>query len=145
MHRKIDLLIFNPPYVPTEDEEAYGAQSGHDIEGSWAGGKDGMQVTDILLNELGVRDVCFRPHDKALTSCSELAVSRRPFLSCRCEGQRCSGDPRSSVAAARNSKRSKTTTICLRHDVNIALRLFYSVVLGGSIFLSYALCDSVWT
>lgn len=37
------------------DEEVYGAQTGRDIEGSWAGGKDGMRVTDNLLNEL---DVC---------------------------------------------------------------------------------------
>jgi release factor glutamine methyltransferase len=47
-------MIFNPPYVPTEDKEAYGAQSTADIEGSWAGGKDGMLVTNTLLDQLDV-------------------------------------------------------------------------------------------
>lgn len=55
LHHNVDLLIFNPPYVPTDDEEVYGAQLGADIEGSWAGGKNGMQVTDVLLAQL---DVC---------------------------------------------------------------------------------------
>ncbi|EKM60785.1 uncharacterized protein PHACADRAFT_155889 [Phanerochaete carnosa HHB-10118-sp] len=52
LHRSIDLLIFNPPYVPTFDEEAYGAQSTAGIAGAWAGGRDGMQVTDALLDDL---------------------------------------------------------------------------------------------
>lgn len=55
LHHNVDLLIFNPPYVPTDDEEVYGAQLGADIEGSWAGGKNGMQVTDVLLAQLDVR------------------------------------------------------------------------------------------
>ena len=52
LRHSVDLLLFNPPYVPTDDEEASGAQSGADIEGSWAGGKDGMRITDILLDQL---------------------------------------------------------------------------------------------
>ena len=53
--RGIDLLVFNPPYVPTEDSEAFCAQDARGIEGSWAGGSIGMQVTDRLLDQL---DVC---------------------------------------------------------------------------------------
>lgn len=45
----VDVLIFNPPYVPTMPEEAHQAQQTMDILGSWAGGTDGMQVTDIFL------------------------------------------------------------------------------------------------
>lgn len=45
---KVDLLLFNPPYVPSDDEEL-----GHaDIRAAWAGGKDGMQVTDRFLKDI---------------------------------------------------------------------------------------------
>lgn len=53
----IDLVIFNPPYGPTPDDEV----SGNGIEASWAGGKKGRRVTDRaipqiahLLSETGV-------------------------------------------------------------------------------------------
>ena len=48
MH-SIDVLTFNPPYVPTLSEEAYDAQETAGIQGSWAGGTGGMQITDTLL------------------------------------------------------------------------------------------------
>ncbi|TFK57611.1 S-adenosyl-L-methionine-dependent methyltransferase [Heliocybe sulcata] len=46
----VDVLLFNPPYVPTIGEEATEAQSSADIQGAWAGGEDGMQVTNRLLD-----------------------------------------------------------------------------------------------
>ncbi|KAI0080043.1 S-adenosyl-L-methionine-dependent methyltransferase [Panus rudis PR-1116 ss-1] len=52
LHHSVDILIFNPPYVPTYDSEAIDAQSQGDIRGAWAGGKDGMQVTDLLLEQV---------------------------------------------------------------------------------------------
>ncbi|OCF43766.1 hypothetical protein I317_02370 [Kwoniella heveanensis CBS 569] len=55
MHRlriKIDLMIFNPPYVPTDLQELNETQSERDIGGAWAGGSDGMEVTNILLRQL---------------------------------------------------------------------------------------------
>jgi len=52
------VLIFNPPYVPTPDEEAIAAQSQggtcDTIAGSWAGGEDGMGVTNIFLDQVEV-------------------------------------------------------------------------------------------
>ncbi|KDQ14749.1 hypothetical protein BOTBODRAFT_32503 [Botryobasidium botryosum FD-172 SS1] len=52
LHHAVDILIFNPPYVPTTTIEAVGAQAGRDIQGSWAGGNDGMQVTNELLESV---------------------------------------------------------------------------------------------
>ncbi|KAI0706066.1 S-adenosyl-L-methionine-dependent methyltransferase [Cytidiella melzeri] len=52
LSRSIDLLVFNPPYVLTDEGEAVDAQSGADIAGAWAGGPSGMQVTDIVLDQL---------------------------------------------------------------------------------------------
>lgn len=60
MHRlrkNVDVLIFNPPYVPTSVDEADDAQGARGIAGAWAGGQDGMRVTDVLLGMLDVRPV----------------------------------------------------------------------------------------
>jgi release factor glutamine methyltransferase len=48
------VLVFNPPYVPTEDEESDTAQSTAGIAGSWAGGQYGMALTNVLLDQLKV-------------------------------------------------------------------------------------------
>ena len=61
----VDILVFNPPYVPTYDEEMDAAQKDTGISGSWAGGADGMQVTDALLRhvDVGVFFFCSASHD----------------------------------------------------------------------------------
>lgn len=41
----IDILIFNPPYVPTPDEEL----GSNGIEAAWAGGTNGRIVIDNFL------------------------------------------------------------------------------------------------
>ncbi|KAG1783597.1 S-adenosyl-L-methionine-dependent methyltransferase [Suillus placidus] len=48
----VDVLLFNPPYVPTDTDEASSAQSSADIAGSWAGGIDGMEITNRLLQDV---------------------------------------------------------------------------------------------
>lgn len=58
LSQKVDVLIFNPPYVPTPDSEV-GSEG---IEASWAGGKDGrvvidralLQIAELLSNPNGV-------------------------------------------------------------------------------------------
>lgn len=42
---KVDLLIFNPPYVVTDSNEV----SNQGIEASWAGGIDGREIIDKFL------------------------------------------------------------------------------------------------
>lgn len=97
LQRKIDLLIFNPPYVPTIGEEVYGAQSMANIAGAWAGGTDGMQVTDVLLDDL---DVCFFPvrvSVQVMTLGTEFAVSVRPVLPRSDQAERCTWDSESNA------------------------------------------------
>ena len=45
MKQKIDILLFNPPYVvtPTQDVDENGLSS------SWAGGVDGREVMDRVF------------------------------------------------------------------------------------------------
>jgi hypothetical protein len=57
LSHKVDVLIFNPPYVPTDEVEATSAQDSQDISGAWAGGTDGMYLTDRLLEQVDVSDV----------------------------------------------------------------------------------------
>ncbi|XP_074601571.1 hemK methyltransferase 2 isoform X2 [Brevipalpus obovatus] len=42
---KTDLLLFNPPYVPTEDDEV----NGDLLSKSWAGGPDGRAIIDRFI------------------------------------------------------------------------------------------------
>ncbi|KAI5180918.1 release factor glutamine methyltransferase [Nematocida sp. AWRm80] len=43
----IDLAIFNPPYIPSNPLEEYTEW----IDKSWAGGKEGMEVINLFLEE----------------------------------------------------------------------------------------------
>lgn len=46
---KVDILVFNPPYVPTIEEEEAEGQRNAGIAATWAGGIDGMESTNQLL------------------------------------------------------------------------------------------------
>ena len=49
LYGKIDLLIWNPPYVPTSPEEYASAQANRNIDASYAGGIKGNEFTDKFL------------------------------------------------------------------------------------------------
>ena len=55
LRHSVDLLIFNPPYVPTTAEELEAAKAKASLAGAWAGGEDGMSVTDLFLPSVAVR------------------------------------------------------------------------------------------
>jgi release factor glutamine methyltransferase len=48
LSNSVDIILFNPPYVPTPDEEV----GGSGIEASWAGGKDGCRVIDRSISQI---------------------------------------------------------------------------------------------
>lgn len=48
---KMEILVFNPPYVPTEAEE-FATASG--LARAWSGGWKGREVLDRLLPKLSV-------------------------------------------------------------------------------------------
>lgn len=57
--KSIDLMIFNPPYVPSRVEKTEGGLESHSmnvasssIVGTWAGGVDGREVINQVLNDL---------------------------------------------------------------------------------------------
>ncbi|KAG1715797.1 hypothetical protein ID866_1373 [Astraeus odoratus] len=49
LRHSVDIILFNPPYVATETEEALSAQVENGISGSWAGGANGMEITNRFL------------------------------------------------------------------------------------------------
>ena len=52
MKGKIDIILFNPPYVVTDAEELAKAQQDKGIAATWAGGKDGVEILIKLLAQV---------------------------------------------------------------------------------------------
>jgi len=48
LESSVDVLLFNPPYVPTDDEEV----GCLDISAAWAGGADGRRVIDRAVPQI---------------------------------------------------------------------------------------------
>ena len=52
MAGKVDVLVFNPPYVVTDHDELCRAVRERDLAAAWAGGVDGTEVLNRLLPRL---------------------------------------------------------------------------------------------
>ena len=50
--KSVDVLVFNPPYVPTSNEELAEALESRGIAASWAGGSRGRLVLDRMLPQM---------------------------------------------------------------------------------------------
>ena len=46
---KIDIMIFNPPYVPTSNEELNKSQNDKLLSAAWSGGIDGRIIIDKFI------------------------------------------------------------------------------------------------
>lgn len=54
LRKKVDVLIFNPPYVPTDEVEVAEATGNRGLQSAWAGGSNGMTITNRLLAQVEV-------------------------------------------------------------------------------------------
>ena len=86
--RQVDVLVFNPPYVETEEEELYDAQEDGTIEKAWAGGESGMKITNKVLEQVEVRFLLAHSRAQSArlilhTACLVAAVRKRALLPCR--------------------------------------------------------------
>lgn len=52
MKSQLSVIIFNPPYVPTDQDEFQRALTQRDISASWAGGCNGREVIDRFLEQV---------------------------------------------------------------------------------------------
>ncbi|BGP19107.1 S-adenosylmethionine-dependent methyltransferase [Rhodosporidiobolus nylandii] len=77
LERQVDVLIFNPPYVETYDEEAELAQEGGVIERAWAGGQGGMRVTNRVLEQVENKPVEILKQMKERGLHGEIVLKRR--------------------------------------------------------------------
>lgn len=80
LRHSVDVILFNPPYVPTIDAEAQEAQETLRIQGSWAGGSDGMLVTNLFLETVHASSCIMslwpQKHDRTFrSSCLQVAGS----------------------------------------------------------------------
>lgn len=85
LSHKIDVIMFNPPYVPTSEEEAVVAQSSRDIGGAWAGGSDGMLVTNVLLQRIEVPLSFLHPRHQLTSPYTGIVIIKWTVLSRRAE------------------------------------------------------------
>ncbi|KAG6910553.1 hypothetical protein DXG01_009503 [Tephrocybe rancida] len=82
LKHSVDVILFNPPYVPTIPDEVSDAQDTRGIAGSWAGGTAGMNVTDVFLERVEVRGfflVSRKAIDDAIHGIQELLSERGRF------------------------------------------------------------------
>jgi release factor glutamine methyltransferase len=88
----VDLLLFNPPYVPTSEEEEALAQQDRSLSGSWAGGSLGTRLLHSLIDDAG----------RSITS-PEAASDQQEEE----EGGICSSEGETDTASPKRSRRRR--------------------------------------
>ena len=114
LRRNVDILIFNPPYVPTPDDEV----GSNGIQASWAGGKDGRVVVDRFLPQipelLKENGVCYMitvddnyPEDIAKRMLTSFNIVMEPYLRRKAHNEYLTVQKMSRIRSNQCSKYSK--------------------------------------
>ena len=72
-----DLVLFNPPYVPTPSDELEQAAEERGLAAAWAGGERGRVVIDRFLDQLGGSDEGTSPPRSASAQTSACFLAER--------------------------------------------------------------------
>ena len=116
----MDILLFNPPYVPTDLDEADEAQLDRGIAGAWAGGQHGMTVTDVLLDQVEVWLAITVVYDRSNDTSAGPLVSAWAVLSRCCQAERY---PRNLSPNARTTwpprRGMRYAMSCMDSDLNL--------------------------
>ena len=117
IQNQVDVLVFNPPYVVTDESEVDQAQERGVLERAWAGGEFGMKVTNRVLDLVEVSSNCIqvypvldrktdRPH-----AISESLVSSRKLLSGRNHPKQTSRHHQQDEVRVRSRRKCECLTI----------------------------------
>ncbi|KAG5458839.1 MAG: hypothetical protein BJ554DRAFT_863 [Olpidium bornovanus] len=113
IEKSVDVLIFNPPYVVTPSDEVYTRRDvgkrGAAIEAAWAGGSDGREVIDMMLDivDVGNNNGSAATDWKRGCHWGGSALSRGRVLHRAHQAKQAGGDSRYSQATIWTGKQSQ--------------------------------------
>lgn len=112
LEHSVDLLVFNPPYVPTEENPASDLKTTtkkkQTINLAWAGGKHGRQVIDIFLKNY-VKRLLSKPNGVAYMVALE-ANNIDDLINCLRESNE---DDNGIIGSIALKRRAGTESLCV--------------------------------